>query len=124
MNATLKIVGDWGFFLFALGLLLLGSAFLGFTRWWDTPTGRGYAILSIAINAVITLSFLRLFGALKPDSTSFWMARAIVFAGGGLAVLVIGVMFVRLQFIRRRSGELRKSEVPGELDATSREGVS
>lgn len=111
MNHLLKVLGDWGFLFFALGLLLLGSSFLIFTRWRTTPTGRGVGAFFICSNAIILLSFLRLFGVLTPDSLGYWIARAAVFLGGGLAVLTVGISFVRLQFIRRRSGDKNKGEI-------------
>jgi len=104
-------LGDWGFLLFALGLLLLGTGFLGFTRWRKTPTGRGIGAFFICSNAIITLSFLRLFGWLEPDDWWFYPARALVFGGGGLAVLVVGIGFIRLQFLQRRSGDRTKHEL-------------
>lgn len=111
MNAILRAVGDWGFLLFAVGLFVLGSSFLGFTRWRTTPGGKGIGAFFICSNAIIILSFLRLFGLLGPDSGWYWAIRAAVFLGGGLAVLVVAASFVRFQFIRRRSGEAQKAEV-------------
>jgi acyl-CoA synthetase (AMP-forming)/AMP-acid ligase II len=106
-----QMLGDFGFLFFALGLLILGTSFLVFTGWWRSTTGRGMAAFFISANAIITLSFLRLFHLLEPTDAWFVPLRAIVFFGGGLAVLTVGVMFVRLQFHRRKTGDRQRQEV-------------
>jgi nitrate/nitrite transporter NarK len=106
-----QVAGNWGFLFMALGLLILGSGFLIFTRWSETPTGKALAAFFISTNAIIILSVLRLFQLLTPDNLWYWILRAAVFVGGGGAVFAVSIMFVRLQFIRRRSGDKERQEV-------------
>lgn len=110
MNAW-QAAGNWGFLFMAVGLLLLGTSFLGFTRWRKTWSGRGIGAFFISTNAIIILSVLRLFQVLKPTDLWYWILRAIVFLGGGAAVLVVGIAFIRFQLIRRRSGAGAKPEI-------------
>jgi hypothetical membrane protein len=106
-----QVAGNLGFLFMSTGLLLLGTAFLGFTHWRKTPTGRGTGTFFICTNAIIGLSAARLMGVLTPDSNWFWILRAAVFLVGGVAVLIVSIGFVRLQFIRRRSGSRDKGEI-------------
>lgn len=103
---TWKVIGDLGFLLLAVGLLVLGTGFLFFTRWRKTGTGRSIGTFFISTNAILTLAVLRLFKVI-PAGDWLLPVRAIVFSVGGLAVLAISVAFVRLQFLRRG----QKSEV-------------
>lgn len=95
----LETVGDVGFVMAGVGMLVLGVLFLTCVRWWTDLLGAIIAAAFGAISLIMSLAAIRLVGLPLPGL--FWW-RAILFNVLGVVFWAGAAGFIWAQFIAPR----------------------
>lgn len=95
----LKAVGDIGFMISGIALVLFPLMFLVTVKWWTDWLGRIIALMFTVIGLIMTLSMVRLMGIPLPGII-WW--RAFLFPALGLASWAACIGFAWSQFLAPR----------------------
>lgn len=111
----LKLIGDVGFVVAAVGVLTFSLSFLIAVPWWTDRLGRAIAGVLGSVSIILILSILRLLQV--PIPGLFWW-RAFVFTAFAATIWAATFAFIWAQFlaprIKRRSYHgPRKSPIDG-----------
>lgn len=101
-------IGNIGYQVGAIGIVLFSASFLIITRWWTDLLGRLVAGVLFTISAVLSMTVARMMNVEFPGGLFLW--RAIVFWAFAFAVWTALCTFVWAQFlaprIRKTSGRM------------------